>query len=131
MPGYRKRFANDLAKELQRILPAPDFNAFAAAGRKLAEVHLGYETCEEYLLKVAFAHSGEPRPKHFGIGDQAMRFDDDEKTIIRVNEHVSLCGIPASAHLYRVNGRTPIEWFIDRYRITQDKEGGIVNDSNA
>ena len=60
-----------------------------------------------------------------------MRFDDDEKTILRVNEHVSLCGIPASAHTYQVNGRTPLGWFIDRYKITQDKESGIVNDPNA
>ena len=34
------------------------------------------------------------------------------------------------AHLYQVNGRTPLEWFIDRYRITQDKESEIVNDPN-
>ena len=46
-----------------------------------------------------------------------MRFHDDEKTALRVNEHVSLRGIPAAAHTYQVNGRTPLEWFIDRYRI--------------
>ena len=60
-----------------------------------------------------------------------MRFDNDEKTLLRVNEHVSLRGIPASTHTYQVNGRTPLEWFIDRYRITQDKGSGIVNDPNA
>ena len=56
---------------------------------------------------------------------------DDEKTALRVNEHVSLRGIPAAAHTYQVNGRTPLEWFIDRYRITQNKESGIVNDPNG
>ena len=30
-----------------------------------------------------------------------------------------------------MNGRTPLEWFIDRYRITQDKQSGIVNDPNG
>ena len=129
-PAYRERFANDLAKELPRIPLAPDFQAFADAGRELAELHLGYEACEEYPLDVAFAQSGEARPEHFRIGRQAMRFDDDGKTILRVNEHVSLRGIPASAHLYQVNGRTPLAWFIDRYRITHDKESGIVNDPN-
>ena len=59
-----------------------------------------------------------------------MRFEDDEKTVLRVNEHVSLRGIPDAAHRYQVNGRTPLEWFIDRYRITQDKSSGIVNDPN-
>ena len=44
---------------------------------------------------------------------------------------MSLRGIPASAHKYRVNGRPPLEWFIDRYRIVQDKQSGIVNDPNC
>ena len=129
--AYRERFANDLAKELPRIPLAPDFHAFAKAGRELAELHLGYETCEEYSLEVAFAHSGDPPPSHFRIGDRAMRFADDEKTVLAVNEHVSLRGIPASVHTYQVNGRSPLEWFIDRYRITQNKESGIVNDPNG
>ena len=129
--AYRERFANDLAKELPRIPLAPDFHAFAKAGRELAELHLGYEDCAEYPLEVASAHSGDPRREHFRIGRQAMRFHDDEKTALRVNEHVSLRGIPAAAHTYQVNGRTPLEWFIDRYRITQDKESGIGNDPNG
>ena len=129
--AYRERFANDLAKELPRIPLAPDFHAFAKAGRELAELHLGYETCAEYPLKIVFAREGEPRPAHFRIGDRAMRFADDEKTVLAVNEHVSLRGIPASVHTYQVNGRSPLEWFIDRYRITQNKESGIVNDPNG
>ena len=130
--AYRERFANDLPKELPRIPLAPDFHAFAKAGRELAELHLGYETCEEYSLEVAFAHSGDPRPSHFRIGDRgAMRFTDDEKTVLAVNEHVSLRGIPASVHTYQVNGRSPLEWFIDRYGITKNKESGIVNDPNG
>ena len=128
---YRERFANDLAKELPRIPFAPDFHAFAKAGRELAELHLGYETCAEYPLKIVFAREGEPRPAHFRIGDRAMRFADDEKTVLAVNEHVSLRGIPDLAHTYQVNGRTPLEWFIDRYRITQDQKSGIVNDPNG
>ena len=129
--GYRERFANDLTKELPRIPMAPDFSTFSEAGRALAELHLGYETGEEYPLEVAFAHSGEPRPEHFRIGQRAMGFDDDGKTVLRVNEHVCLRGIPDAAHRYQVNGRTPLEWFIDRYRITRDKESGIVNDPNG
>ena len=129
--AYRERFANDLAKELPRIPLAPDFHAFAKAGRELAELHLGYETCAEYPLEIVFAREGEPRPAHFRIGDRAMRFADDEKTVLAVNEHVSLRGIPDLAHTYQVNGRTPLEWFIDRYRITQNKESGIVNDPNG
>ena len=130
-PGYGKQFANDLTKELPRIPFATDFRSFAQAGLDLATLHLGYETCEEYPLTIKCAHDGEARAEHFRIGQQKMRFLDDEKTILRINEHVSLQGIPAAAHRYQVNGKTPLEWFIDRYRITKDKQSGIVNDPNA
>ena len=130
-PSYRKRFVNDLVNELPRIPFAPDFHVFAKAGRELAELHLGYETCEEYPLDVTFAQLGEPRPEHFRIGERAMRYSDDDRTVLIVNDHLRLGRIPPEAHQYQVNGRTPLEWFIDRYRITQDKESGIVNDPNA
>lgn len=71
------------------------------------------------------------------FGDLASRpfdwpdFADEEKSTLIVNDHIRLSGIPAEAHDYQVNGRTPLEWFIDRYRITHDKESGIVNDPNA
>ena len=130
-PSFRKRFVNDLVNELPRIPFAPDFHVFAKAGRELAELHLGYETCEEYPLDVTFAQLEELRPEHFRIGERAMRYSDDDRTVLIVNDHLRLGRIPPEAHQYQVNGRTPLEWFIDRYRITQDKESGIVNDPNA
>ena len=129
-PAYRGRFANDLSKALPRIPMAPDFGAFAQAGRDLATLHLGYETCAEYPLEIVAARPGGLESHHFRLGTRAMRFTD-EKTVLIVNDHVRLAGIPPEAHRYVVNGRTPLEWFIDRYRVTQDKESGIVNDPNG
>ena len=79
-PGYRERFANDLAKELPRLPLAHDFHAFARAGRELAELHLGYETCQEYPLDVTFTQLGEPRPEQFRVGERAMRYSDNDRT---------------------------------------------------
>ena len=130
-PRYQEEFANDLSKALPRIPFAPDFYKFAEAGEALAELHLGYERCERYPLELVFAHEGEPQPTHFRLTDKKMRFADDEKSTLAINEHVSLSGIPEEAHRYVVNGRTPLEWYIDRYRIKKDKESGIVNDPNG
>ncbi len=129
-PDYRERFANDLAKELPRVPLADDFRAFAEAGRRLAELHLGYETCPEHPLELEFLSPSEPEPEHFRIGARAMRFEDDERTVLTVNEYLRLKGIPPRAHEYQVNGRTPLEWFIDRYRIVRDNRSGIINDPN-
>ena len=64
-PRYCEEFANNLSKELPRIPFAPDFHAFAEAGKALGELHLGYERSKRYSLEVVFAHEGEPLPRHF------------------------------------------------------------------
>ena len=130
-PDYRERFANDLEKQLPRVPFAAYFHAFADAGHQLSDLHLGYEHCAEYPLEVELTQPSEPEPRHFHIGRRAMRFKNEERSILEVNEHVRITRIPSEAHEYQVNGRTPLEWFIDRYRIVQDKESGIVNDPNG
>ncbi len=135
-PSYREQFANDLSKMLPRIPFAPDFLVFAEAGLRLADLHLNYETCERYPhLKVEPITPSllwEEKPEHFRLGTRAMRFaDKEERTTLIINEHVCVSGIPAEAHRYVVNGRTPLEWFIDRYKIKQDRASGIVNDPNG
>ena len=130
-PEWRKRFANDLAKELPRIPFAADFHAFARAGRSLAALHLGYETAPEYPLELEFAGLGPPQPDHFRLGPARMRFAGPARTALRINEHITLQNIPAEAHRYTVNGRTPLEWLIDRYRQTRDPQSGLANDPNA
>ena len=135
-PSYRDEFANDLSKMIPRVPFAPDFRAFAEAGQRLADLHLNYETCEQYPdLKVEPITPSllwEEKPEHFRLGTRAMRFADKEtKTTLTINEHVCLSGIPEEAHRYVVNGRTPLEWFIDRYKIKKDTDSGILNDPNG
>ena len=38
-----------------------------------------------------------------------MRFADEERSVLIVNEHLRLAGIPPEAHRYEVNGRTPLQ----------------------
>ena len=116
---------------MPRVSFAPEFHAFAAAGSRLAKLHLDYENSEEWPLEVVSVQPGELVPEHCLVGERAMRFADDDRSVLIVNDHLRLAGIPPKAHEYQVNGRTPLEWFIDRYRITRDKDSGIVNDPNG
>ena len=52
------------------------------------------------------------------------------KHTIIFNDKLSIVNIPASAHRYQVNGKSAIEWILDRYKISTDKASGIVNDPN-
>ena len=109
---------------------APDFWAFADAGRNLMELHLGYESCDAYPLEVS-EDSPADASALYRIGSKKMRWADSERTVLKVNAHVKIGGIPPDAHRYEVNGRTPLEWFVDRYYVKRDRRSGIVNDPNG
>ena len=136
-PYYREQFASDLLKEIPRIPFAPDFRAFAEAGKALADLHLNYETCERFPnVKVEPRKQDlfwEEKPEYFLLDKRGMYFmDKNKKDVLIINEHVQLSGIPEEAHGYVVNGKTPLEWFINRYKITlPEKNNGILNDANG
>ncbi|MDY5486876.1 MAG: type ISP restriction/modification enzyme, partial [Desulfovibrio sp.] len=58
-----------------------------------------------------------------------MRFPNKaDKSVIEYNPWIKLTHIPLEAYEYVVNGRSAIEWIMDRYQI--DKDSGITNDPN-
>ena len=129
-PDYRTRFADDLSKSLPHIPFAPDFHQFAEAGRALTELHLTYETGPQYPLVTEVGDTSAERPDRL-FRSGSMKLAGDDNSILVVNDRLRLSGIPADAHRYEVNGRTPLGWFIDRYRIVTDRKSDITNDPNA
>jgi predicted helicase len=60
-----------------------------------------------------------------------MRFlDKAKKDTIIYNPHITISNIPAKAYEYIVNGKSAIEWIMERYAVTTHKESGIKNDPN-
>ena len=55
---------------------------------------------------------------------------NEDRTTIVVNRHITLRDIPEAAYGYHVNGRSAIEWLMDRYEVKVDKDSGIRNDPN-
>ena len=131
---YRKRFGANLKKEMSRIPFAEDFDLFYQAGKALAELHLSYESASLYPLE-AVGNAENPGPVeklHWGKKRNPVtgNFETD-KSILVYNSNLTFKGIPEIAHRYVVNGRSPLEWMIDRYQVKVDSASGIVNDPNA
>jgi len=125
---YRETFANDLKKMLPR-LPLVDgvkeFWAFSKAGRQLAELHLNYETVLPYPDVNVTGDDGK------GYHVEKMRFPKkDQKDIIHYNGKITISNIPSKAYEYVVNGKSAIEWIMERYQVSTHKESGITNDPN-
>lgn len=53
-----------------------------------------------------------------------------DKSVLHVSDNLTLKGIPLEAYDYTVNGRSAIEWLVDRYQVRKDKASGIINDPN-
>jgi len=129
-PEYRQRYAVNLKKSLPRIPLTGDFAAFRDAGSRLAELHTGYETVEPWpLAEITTVGASKPSFRVQKLRHPKVAGDADRSVII-VNDTLCLSGIPDEAYRYEVNGQSAIWWLMDRYRVTTDKESGIVNDPN-
>jgi len=130
-PEYKQRFASDLKKMLPRIPFAKDFRAFCDAGRKLGDWHLNYETAEPFPLteesKRLVMEDGDYRVQKMTFGKKDGKPD---KTVIVYNGNLTLRDIPLEAYEYVVNGKSAIEWIMERYQVIVDKASGIKNDPN-
>ena len=134
-PEYKTRFAADLTKMLPRIPLAADLWAFSQAGRKLAEIHLNYEDAQPYPVKEQIDVLDLEDKKESQLYTVVkMKFGkkdkEKDKSVIHYNPHIRLTGIPLAAYDYVVNGKPAIEWIMDRYEFSKDKDSQIVNDPN-
>ena len=125
-PTYRERYQANLKRDLPRLPYTPDFWGFAKAGRRLGEIHIGYEDVEEYPLRFVETPG---MPLDWRV--EKMKLSRD-KTQIVYNDFLTLDGIPAKVFGYRLGNRSALEWVIDQYRVkTDEKRSGIVNDPNC
>jgi predicted helicase len=132
-PEYREKFANDLKKMLPRlplVEDVRDFWKFSKAGRALADLHINYETVPPYEgVKVSGTEKGD-----FKVDKMKFPKKGQKDTII-YNDRITIENIPERAYEYVVNGRSAIEWIMERYRVTVDlnakgEGSGIKNDPN-
>ena len=132
---YRNKFNADLKKELPRIplVDAVDiFKIFSDAGKKLADLHLNYETVAPYPNVVVAGDEniiGSDEYEFYAVNKMKFLKKGQKGTII-YNDHIRVMNIPDKAYEYIVNGKSAIEWIMERYAITTDKASGIVNNPN-
>jgi predicted helicase len=123
-PEYRTRYAANLKRELPRIPYAPEFHAFAKAGKRLAELHVEYEKQKEYPLE-----RREKPGEKLDFRVDKMRLTNDKQTLV-YNDFLTLTGIPKETYDYRLGNRSALEWVIDQCQVSTDKRSGITNDPN-
>ena len=129
--GFAEQFANDLSKDLPRIPFAPDFWTVSQIGSQLAELHIDYEALRPFPLTVSRPYDFDPKSKLHTHCEKLTWVKGSNKSELAFNDYVTISGIPKSAHEYTVNGQSPLDWMVDRWRIVVHKRSKIKNDPNA
>ena len=120
--SYREKFSAELKKSLPQIILSDKFWELSRAGRELAAIHLNYES-QEPPAQVEVIGGGD-----FDV--KKLRFAKDDRTTLIYNDFITIKNIPPRSFEYVVNGRSPLEWIIDRYQVKTDTASGIVNNPN-
>lgn len=122
---YRKKFESNLTKELPRIPKLKNMNIYVEVGRKLADLHLNYESVPPYV-EVEVESKKNPSYKVTKMKYPKKGVKDK----IVFNSDITIKNIPEKAYEYIINGRSAIEWIIDQYQFKIDSKSGIVDDPN-
>ncbi|MFZ7249949.1 DEAD/DEAH box helicase [Avibacterium avium] len=140
---YRERYADNLKKQLPRIPRVKnikDFWLFVQAGRALAELHLHYDQVPMYdgvlfsgglkIIEDKLTGGGIAfKPEDFYV--EKMKFvKKADKSKVKYNEKFTIENIPLEAFDYIVNGKSALEWVMERQSVKVDKDSGLINDAN-
>ncbi len=123
--GYLEKYKNSLAKEAPRIALSEDFKELSVLGKELAELHLNYENGEmhESVKYTTLMNAG--MEGYYDVDKMTKKGDS-----ILYNQNIAITKIPQKAFDYVVNGKSAIDWVIERYQKTMDKDSLIENNPN-
>ncbi len=134
---YRELFQFNFVKQLPRIpilTKHQDFQSFREAGKQLADLHLNYEEVYPYQIDVNIVKSAPSDDSLYKV-DRPWKFFGKrpklDRTRVKYNQYIDLSGIPLEAYEYEVNGKSALEWVMERQSIRTDRNSGIVNDANC
>ncbi len=123
--GYLEKYKNSLAKEAPRIALSEDFKELSILGKELAKLHLNYESGE---MHTSVKHNLLENAGMEGYYDVVKMTKKGDRIIY--NDHITITQIPKKAFDYVINGKSAIDWVIERYSITTDKDSLIENNPN-
>ncbi len=123
--GYLEKYKNSLVKEAPRIALSEDFKELSVLGKELAELHLNYESGE---MHTSVKHNLLENAEMEGYYDVEKMTKKGDR--ILYNHNIAITKIPQKAFDYVVNGKSAIDWVIERYSITTDKDSLIENNPN-
>ncbi len=123
--GYLEKYKNSLAKEAPRIALSEDFKELSVLGKELAELHLNYESGEMHTSVEYKTLMNAEEKCYYDVETMTKKGDR-----IHYNNHIAITKIHKKAFDYALNGKSAIDWVIECYKKTTDKDSLIENNPN-
>jgi type I restriction-modification system DNA methylase subunit len=126
-PQYRERYKENLKRDLPHIPLLHSRVAFDVCkniGQRLMYLHLHYEQEKEYPLREI-----EDESVPYSRVVEKMKLSPDCASL-KINDALTLAGIPQECFQYKLGNRSALEWVIDQYQVTRDRRSGIESDPN-
>ncbi|GAA9145365.1 DEAD/DEAH box helicase family protein [Helicobacter pylori] len=123
--GYLEKYKNSLTKEEPRTALSQDFKELSILGKELAKLHLNYESGEMHASVEYKTLMNAEEKGYYDVETMTKKGDR-----INYNNHIAITKIPKKAFDYVVNGKSAIDWVIERYKKTTDKDSLIENNPN-
>jgi predicted helicase len=128
-PEFINRYKIELKKDSPKVPLLENFEVYSHYGKQLASIHLDYENFTNDFVKVKISQKIADEKKLYHV--EKMRFGKvGDKSIITFNKFITISEIPEEVYTYLINGKTPIEWIMDRYMVKEDSDSGNLNDPN-
>ncbi len=123
--GYLEKYKNSLAKEAPRVALSEDFKELSVLGKELAKLHLNYESGEMHTSVEYQTLMNAGMEGYYDMEKMTKKGDR-----ILYNHNIVITKIPKKAFDYVINGKSAIDWVIERYQKTMDKDSLIENNPN-
>ncbi|GAA9583500.1 DEAD/DEAH box helicase family protein [Helicobacter pylori] len=116
---FRKRYGDN------SIALSEDFKELSVLGKQLTELHLNYESGEMHESVKHITLMNAEEKGYYDVEKMTKKGNS-----IVYNKNIIITKIPDKAFKYVVNGKSAIDWVIERYQKTMDKDSLIENNPN-
>ena len=122
-PAYRERYEIDLRREFPRVYFQDDFAWWVQQGQELLDLHIGFETAEQWPLERLDQDGVTPT--------RAILRPDKDRGTITLDDQTTLAGVPTEAWEYRLGNRSALEWVLDQYKERKPRDPTIREQFNT
>jgi predicted helicase len=130
-PAYREKYRLNLKRDFPRIPFYDDFWQWAAWGKQLMDLHVGFETVEPWPLERREKPVGDHTSEVFKTSEVSKPTTvklraDKEAGLILIDDQTTLAGVPPQAWDYQLGNRSALDWILDQYKETKIKDPTIA-----